>query len=164
MCLGAVLLALVGARPHPARSVAGQAVRERDVVQWSMPDGTRTLIAVAPSHRALRFYAFSDGRPLALAGENPGATPRFGRIHALALSGDLLFVLDGSPARVRILHLPDLQRRATLPLPAASRPAVLAVRRQGRDYRLTLRAARGASAAAERIDWRPGNGAGSTGR
>lgn len=166
MCAGAVLLALAGSRVRPDRATPGAGglqVPARDVVQWAMPDGTRTLIAVAPSRNALRFYAFGDGRPLALAGESPVAAPRFDHIRALALSGDLLFVVDGMPARIRALHLPDLAPSATLPLPVTWQPDDLGVRKRNRGYRLTLRMAPGASAGEEQVDWRPrGNMAGAT--
>ncbi len=143
----------VPARARPAHVADDPAIR--DLVAWTRADGHQVLIVPAPSGQALRFYDRSDGRPMRTPGLSVVRAPRFEGIHALARVGNLLFVAESGPSRVRVLQLPQLRTRASLPLPQA--PVDMRVERVGAAlYRLDVQLKAGASSAPRitQIDWR----------
>ncbi|WP_407351993.1 phytase [Luteimonas sp. R10] len=80
---------------------------------WRAPDGTRWVIATAKDTHRLLVYAGDDGRLLRTVG-GPGARPgQFNRPNGIAVTGNLLWVVERDNRRVQLLRLPDFTPLAT---------------------------------------------------
>ncbi|MCD9086823.1 phytase [Stenotrophomonas sp. SY1] len=76
---------------------------------WRAPDGALWLIATAKTTDKLVVYDGQTGRHLRDVGSTGTAAGQFNRPNGIAVSGDLLFVVERDNHRVQVLQLPDFK-------------------------------------------------------
>ncbi len=111
---GLALAATAGAAPPAAAVVpetwisAPMAGEELDsLAAWTAADGRPWLVATAKRSERLVLFDGDSGVRIGSSG-GPGAGPgQYRRPNGVAVSGDLLFVVERDGRRVQVLHLPD---------------------------------------------------------
>ena len=79
------------------------------IATWADGDGGTLLLATAKSTHRLALFDGDSGEPLRTVGGRGKAPGEFTRPNGLAVSGDVLFVVERDTPRVQLLSLPDLR-------------------------------------------------------
>ena len=83
------------------------------IATWADGDGGTLLLATAKSTHRLALFDGDSGEPLRTVGGRGKAPGEFTRPNGLAVSGNMLFVVERDTPRVQLLSLPDLRPQAS---------------------------------------------------
>ena len=95
---------------------------------WRAPDGKTWLFATAKEGKGLVLYDGDTGATLRGVGTEGSRPGQFKRPNGIAVSGDLLFVVERDNRRVQVLALPSLATMATFGEAELQKPYGLFVR------------------------------------
>ena len=95
---------------------------------WRAPDGKTWLFATAKEGKGLVLYDGDTGATLRGVGTEGSEPGQFKRPNGIAVSGDLLFVVERDNRRVQVLALPSLATMATFGEAELQKPYGLFVR------------------------------------
>ncbi|WP_303638746.1 phytase [Stenotrophomonas tuberculopleuritidis] len=103
---------------------------------WQAPDGKTWLIATAKATDKLVVYDGSNGQLLRDVGRHGTGPGQFDRPNGIAVTDDLLWIVERDNHRVQVLSLPAFTPLATFGAGDLRKPYGLWVDRQGDGYRV----------------------------